>query len=180
MKEEGAMENIKVSFDKEKFKQLLHYIIHKSGNLDNVGKTVLYKMMYFSDFDFYELYDKPITGEKYVKLSFGPAPTHFDSVVEELKEEGKVEEKDARYGNFPQKKIIPLCEPKLSLLNGDELKIVDKAIQKLSGMSASGVTAYSHEDLPWKATKDGEEISYELVFYRDNIYSLKNNGGVVY
>jgi hypothetical protein len=168
----GIMVNSNDSFDKEKFKQVLHYIIFKSGVRDNVGKVVLYKMMYFSDFDFYELYNKSITGETYVKLPYGPGPSHFDGIVGELQKEGKVEEKNSKYGGRVQKKVIPITEPKLDRLNGEEIKVIDKVINRLSGMSATQVTEHSHEDIPWKATEKGGDIDYELVFYRNQKHSV--------
>ncbi len=167
------MINKSISFDKEKFKQALHYIIFKAGARDNVGKTVLYKMMYFSDFNFYELNNKSITGETYVKLPFGPGPSHFDNMVEELQKEGKVESKKSKYGGKDQKKIIPICEPSLDKLNGEEIKLINKVIGRLASMSATQVSEYSHEDIPWKATEDKKEINYDLVFYRDETYSVE-------
>jgi hypothetical protein len=54
--------------NKEKFKELLLYILYEVGMKPNIGKTVLYKLLYFCDFNFYELYGKSITGMQYIKL----------------------------------------------------------------------------------------------------------------
>lgn len=167
--------NKDISFDKEKFKQTLHYFISKVGTLNNVGKTVLYKMLYFSDFDYYELNSKPITGESYFKLLHGPAPSHFGEGVEELKRKGKIKELRGKYGGLPQTKFISLCLPEGNLLNGKEIQIIEMVISKLSGMSANQISSYSHEDIPWKATEKGEEIDYELVFYRTPTFSITEN-----
>lgn len=40
-------------------------------------------------------------------------------------------------------------------------------------MNASQISEYSHGDMPWRATKDYEDINYELVFYRDPKYSVR-------
>jgi len=40
-------------------------------------------------------------------------------------------------------------------------------------MNATEVSSYSHEDLPYKATADWDVIDYELVFYRDPAFSVK-------
>ena len=37
----------------EKFKQVLLYILERVGEKPNVGMTVLYKLLYFIDFDYY-------------------------------------------------------------------------------------------------------------------------------
>jgi hypothetical protein len=69
------------SLDIEKFKRVLHYVIHKTSSIDNVGKTVLYKILYFTDFNYYEMFEEKLTGETYLKYPFGPAPRDFDAVL---------------------------------------------------------------------------------------------------
>ena len=165
------MINDGISLNKEKFKQVLHYIISNVGDLDNIGKTVLWKMLYFSDFDHYEIKEVPLTGERYVKLPKGPAPRDFDNLIQELEKESKVERYESKYCEKPQQKFRSISQPKLDLLNKDEIQIIDKTIKKLSSMNATQVSAYSHEDTPWKASENMEEIDYELVFYRNPIYS---------
>lgn len=159
-------------YNDEKFRQVLHHIISKVGMVDNVGKTVLYKMLYFSDFDFYELNEVSITGEKYFKLPMGPAPSDFDVSISTLENFGKIKTFTSQYVGCTQNKFISLCDPDLNLLSANELKTIEKTINKLSSMTASQVSNYSHGDMPWKATKDMEEIDYELVFYRDPTFSV--------
>jgi hypothetical protein len=35
---------------------------------------------------------------------------------------------------------------------------------------------YSHKDLPWEITDEGQDISYELAFHREKAYSVRNYG----
>lgn len=51
----------------EKFKQALLYITQKIGALPNVGQTVLYKILYFCDFDYYEKFEEQLIGARYIK-----------------------------------------------------------------------------------------------------------------
>ena len=55
----------------EKFKQVFLYILKKVGAKPNVGQTVLYKLLYFIDFDYYELFETQLMGLKYIKNTFG-------------------------------------------------------------------------------------------------------------
>ena len=48
-----------------KFKNVLLYILERCAGKPNVGETVLYKLLYFSDFNYYELYEEHLTGAKY-------------------------------------------------------------------------------------------------------------------
>ena len=165
-------------FNELKFDEMLHYIIAQCGRLPNTGKTVLYKLLYFSDFDFYEIFERPISGEKYRKLQHGPAPSNFDNSMLKLKREGKIKEIRSSYGGLPQNKFISLNEPELSHLNAEELKMINNVINKLSSMNATQISAFSHGDMPWKATKNNDVIDYELVFYRNDMYSVREDDDV--
>jgi hypothetical protein len=165
--------DIEIEFNKEKFKQVLHYIISRCGSMENVGKTVLYKISYFSDFDYYELYEEKLAGESYRKLPHGPAPSHFEEVTEELENEGKIIQFSTKFGTYSQQKFLSLKKPDTDLLNGKEIQAIEDDIARYSSMNATQISAFSHIDMPYKATRDGDIIDYELVFYRDPLFSVR-------
>jgi len=166
--------NIKMgAINKAKYKQILHYILDKCGSQFNVGKTVIWKILYFSDFDFYEEKEIPLLGERYFKLTHGPAPSHFDEIIKELKEDKLIRELHIKSGKYTWIKFLSLHSPQINLLNSEELRILNRTIQKLCTMSAQQISSYSHQDMPWKATEDKKEIDYELVFYRDDTMSVR-------
>jgi len=160
-------------FNKEKFKQVLHYIIASCGHTDNVGKTVLFKLPYFSDFNYYELYEEKMTGETYIHIPRGPAPRHFDEITVELEAEGKISHFETKYYGRNQNKYVSLSEPDTSLLSEQELKVIKDVLEKCAQMNATEISELSHKDMPYKATKEGCEIDYDLVFYRDAITSIR-------
>lgn len=51
--------------------------------------------------------------------------------------------------------------------------VIDRVIEQMSGWSASAISAYSHKDMPWLASDEGDNISYNLVFYRELPYSVR-------
>lgn len=160
-------------FDEEKFKQILHYVIHKVGHLENVGKTVLFKILYFTDFNYYEAFEEKLTGESYRKLPHGPAPCDFDHTIGELKKEGKIKEFTTSFKGYTQQKYMCLSEPDVSMLNGKEISHINKNISIYSKLNASQISEYSHKDIPYTATEDLDIIDYELVFYRDSLFSVR-------
>lgn len=162
-----------------KFEEVLHYIISQCGDRPNVGKTVLYKILYFSDFDFYELHEKSLTNTTYRSIDNGPAPCSFDAAISDLKSKGLIEETHPLFRGRRQIKYRSLSEPKVDSLTAEEIKHVDREIKKLSSMNATQIAAYSHKDMPVKATKYGAIINYELVFYRDQTYSVREYGDEV-
>ena len=162
-----------MEFNRAKFKTVLSYIINRCENKDNVGKTLICKLLYFSDFDYYEKYETPITNETYLKYERGPYPQHIDEVIKEMVDEGLVIiENKPYYGTTIHKHYLQKV-PDLSLLNTKELGVINEVIDKLSDLTATEVSRYSHGDMPWMIAEDNEELDYEYVFYRDPEYTVR-------
>ena len=156
-----------------KFKNVLLYILERCAGKPNVGETVLYKLLYFSDFNYYELYEEHLTGAKYRKLPYGPVPQKLDIIIGQMIENGQLQRIKTDYHGFPQTRYLPLEKANLRELRASETEIIDRVIEQMSDWSVSMLSNYSHGDKPWKASKDGEEINYELVFYRRPPYSIR-------
>jgi transcriptional regulator with XRE-family HTH domain len=85
-KSKKATERISVpSLQINKFKNVLLYILERCAGKPNIGETVLYKLLYFSDFNNYELYEEHLTGAKFRKLPYGSVPQKFDNIVLQMK-----------------------------------------------------------------------------------------------
>lgn len=156
-----------------KFKQVLLYILNKVGSKPNVGESVLYKLLYFVDFDYYEKYEEQLIGATYIKNNFGPTPKEFIKIIGEM--EGKeISRVESQYFQYPQTKYLPLRNPDLSELKANELKVIDSVLERLSDMNAAEISDYSHKDVPWLTTEEGKIIEYESVFYRTPAYSVRS------
>ena len=159
-----------------KFKNVLLYILERCAGKPNVGETVLYKLLYFSDFNYYELYEEHLTGAKYRKLPYGPVPQKLDTIIGQMMEDQQVKRIKTEYFDKIQTRYIPLAKADLTELKASEKEVIDKVIEQLSDWSATAISNYSHKDMPWLASKEGEEINYELAFYRDAPFSVRNYG----
>lgn len=150
----------------EKFKNALLYITQKIGALPNVGQTVLYKILYFCDFDYYEKFEEQLIGARYIRNHYGPTPREFAVIVKEMIKDGQIEEIETKYFDKDQKKYIPVTSPDLSVFSGQELEHINEEIERLGNKTAKELSDYSHKDVPWIVTPEGKEIDYESVFYR--------------
>jgi transcriptional regulator with XRE-family HTH domain len=159
-----------------KFKNVLLYILERCAGKPNVGETVLYKLLYFSDFNYYELYEEHLTGAKYRKLPYGPVPQKLDTIIGQMIQKGQLQRVKTEYRNYPQTRYLPLEKADLTALRASEKEVIDRVIEQMSDWSAAAISNYSHKDMPWLASKEGEEINYELAFYRDAPFSVRNYG----
>ncbi len=156
-----------------KFKEILIYILNKVGSKPNIGETVIYKLLYFIDFDFYEKYEEQLIGATYVKNHYGPTPLEFKKVVEKMISDNDIVKVQHNYFDYPQTKYLPLRKAHLSGLKAHEVEVVDSVLNKLSDMNANQISEYSHNDVPWLTTGSGKIIEYESVFYRTPLYSVR-------
>jgi transcriptional regulator with XRE-family HTH domain len=176
-KKEKSTERISVPAENvNKFKNVLLYITQKIGALPNVGQTVLYKILYFCDFDYYEKFEGQLTGARYIRNHYGPTPVAFAKIVNEMILDGQIEEVKTKFFNKEQTKYIPVVEPDLSVLSGQELNHIDEEIERLGNMTATELTNLSHNDVPWIVTSEGKDIPYETAFYRTPDTSVRDYG----
>jgi transcriptional regulator with XRE-family HTH domain len=164
------------SLQVKKLKNILLYILERCAGKPNFGETVLYKVLYFSDFNYYEIYEEHLTGATYRKLPYGPVPQKLDSLINRMIEDKQLRRIKSDYHGFSQTRYIPLVKPDLTGIKASETGVIDRVIEQMSDWSASAISSYSHKDLPWLASKVGDVISYELAFYRELPYSVRNYG----
>lgn len=160
-------------FSYNKFKNVFIYILDKCKSKPNVGKVVLNKLLYYSDFDYYMTYREYLTGLRYSKLPKGPVPG-IDQFVIQMRNSGEIKEVNKEYHQYKLTKYIALIKPDLTFLTESELNVIDRTIEKYADMSAKDISNLSHEDPPWLETPSiGDEIDYNLVFKRKEMPMIK-------
>lgn len=157
-----------------KFREVLLYVLNKVGSKPNIGETVLYKLLYFIDFNFYEKYEEQLVGATYLKNHHGPTPVEFKKIVDKMIKDGEAEKVKSEYFSYPQTKYLPHRKPDLSIIQAHELEAIEDVLNKLSDMNATQISDYSHGDVPWLTTAEGKSIEYESVFYRTLEYSVRS------
>ena len=156
-----------------KFREVLLYILNKVGSKPNVGETVLYKILYFIDFDFYEKYEEQLIGATYIKNNYGPTPVEFKKIVDKMIDDGEIIKVKSVYFEYPQTKYLPVRKADLTKFKANEIELIDDILNRLSDMNASQISEYSHNDVPWMTTENQGTIEYESVFYRTPSYSVR-------
>jgi uncharacterized phage-associated protein len=172
-KEESNIRISVPSLNVAKFKNVLLYLLEKCAGKPNVGDTVLNKLLYFADFNYYEIYEEHLTGASYKKLQFGPVPYELKSILAEMVENKQLQRVKTKYHDYSQTRYLPLEKADLTRLKASEKEVIDKVVEQMSDWNANKISEYSHQDKPWRASKDGETISYNLVFYRRPPFSVR-------
>lgn len=156
-----------MKINEEKYINLIMYILFKTMNKPNLGKTVLCTVMYFIDFNFYELYGTYLTKETYIKSRRGIKPKHFKKITEELIRKKQLFMRKEPYYNRTIHKYYLTIIP-ITRFRSEELTVINSCIEALTDNNANTITQYAWKDKPLMKAGMGEEIDYNDVFLRGN------------
>jgi hypothetical protein len=160
----------RADFNPQKLAELILYISERCKDSPTFGATLLNKILFYSDFLHYGHFGTPITGATYVHMPKGPAPYpgQFLSVRDSLVRKQRLEIKERPAGRWIQKRPVAKDKPNTELFSDSEKSIIDYVVDALSCRTAGSVRDYTHREVPWLLTKEGEEIPYYTVFIREH------------
>ncbi len=161
-----------MNFNYEKYVQIILYILIKSYNRPHIGKTVLCTLLYFIDFNYYEIYGKLLTKETYIKSKKGIKPKHFNQVTQDLIDKKQLFLRREPYYNRTIHRYYPTIIPDLKI-DEKELEIIELSIEKLADSNASEISQYTKYDPPLTIASFGEEIDCRYVLLRNRQYSIR-------
>ena len=137
--------------------------------VEKLGPTKLNKLLYFSDFEHFRLYGRPILGDQYIKMEQGPVPqssynlfnANFrDNIDSSLKQSFEVEPELTL--TFWRKCIKPKQTADLSVFSESEIKVMEGVAEKFKDSFATDLSRKSHDEKPWKDTPAMSVIDYKL------------------
>lgn len=151
-------------YDARKFKSLVHYVCSICQDPKTLGAIKLNKILWYSEMNAFLYLGKAITGARFVKRQFGPAPTAVLPVLEELQRDGVLIVLDVESFGRPKKEYISIKNPDLSSFSPDEISLVDRVTEIIcKEYTASQISEKSHDDI-WEMAEIGEEIPFTTVF----------------
>ena len=176
-------------------KQVILYLSNKLADKKNYGETLLNKLLYFVDFDYYEWTGELVTGETYLKQPYGPVPAHITQILDEMEHTWLIARTSATFHWYPQKKIKAIADPDMSVFDRIDVQMklplenytvysdlpqveemMELVIAKYGSWTASAVSERSHRDAPWRAAENiGDKLDPSLVFYREDSFVVNHH-----
>jgi len=147
-----------------KLRELILYVAAKSESDPNFGATKLNKILFYSDFLAYRTLGRSITGQRYQKLEFGPAPKAIVPVLREMEQERVCAQAERSHHGLRQRRVVALREADLSAFSAQEIDLVRDVLGELWSLTGSEVSDLSHQFVGWQAAALGEEIPYGTVW----------------
>lgn len=148
----------------DRFEELILHFCQRSEGDTNFGTTKLNKLLWFTDMTAYLSTGRTVTGQEYKKLPFGPVPVDYEETIDAMCARRAVHRRvEDRYG-YPQKRLLALVEPNLSVFSADEIALADDMVNRFRTFNGSEISNLSHEFLGWQLADIGETIPLEVGF----------------
>jgi uncharacterized phage-associated protein len=144
------MQDFKI--DKAKAKAALLYI---ATNIPNIDTHKLYKILYFAEQTHLVKYGRPITGDAFIKMDYGPVPSYVkDKVENRIDEDGSVVKQGIH---------ITVNEyPDMEELSESDVECLDISIIENKDKTFSQLTKESHKEAWQKASYAGRIDSVDI------------------
>lgn len=141
----------------EKYTELLIYIINYI-DASMLGKTKLYKILFFVDWESIKLYGISITNDKYLKYPMGPVPENAWSLISTLKRNDTI---SVQMNISENQKFMYLFkanrEANLNVFSPQEIELIRQVVERCASKSKVELVEESHKG-PWNDVNDWEEI----------------------
>ena len=170
-----SMRRIAFRFEAEKFVNAIAFFAKRIRDLDKLKAA---KLLFFADKYHVLHYGRPIIGDRYHSLDYGPVPSQaLDIMNETIHDSPPVVKKRPfrdlfegyisvdrahRYPRFRAKK-----DPNLDVFSESEVEALEHTVAQYGNKSGGALIELSHHEPAWKAVQGYGEIDYRLFFRAD-------------
>ena len=149
------------------YEKLANMVVYFAGHL-KPQKTVLNKLLFYSDFGHYKNYASSITGCRYAAIARGPVPDKFRSLFEKMENDYFI---DIKYVEYPDGKVGEKFIPNsnyafnIDLFDKTEMNMMEKVKDCFKGKTTKEVVDVSHQESAWLDNQENKAlINYDYSF----------------
>lgn len=147
-----------ITFDREKFKDAMHYVIANAGSHPGFGATKLYKILWFAECRMFTLYAKPIFNAEFIRQKHGPIPKLAMPLRDELSSDGRVRIWEDEFHSKRIWRFRSLKPPSIGRFSKEEMNTLNYWIRHIDeDHTAESISEESH-DYGWEIAKMGEVL----------------------
>ena len=137
-----------------KLMQLIMFFVHHEA-VKPLGKTKLFKLLYFTDVTHLRTAGQPITGAEYLKYPYGPVPMQGDFALKELRKHRFISQKRVQSTNTQfMWGMTALQMPDMTIFTEHEIRTIDWVIQQYGEDTACVLSWKSHQEPAWLFAED--------------------------
>jgi uncharacterized phage-associated protein len=151
---------VKFKLDPEKVVNALAYF---SSKCTGTTKMKVCKLLYYSDKEHLLRYGRPITGDKYVRMQWGPTPSAGLNLLRgtaPTRLKAMFQAKVSVHGN----EVRNLTSADLNVFSRSDIQVMDEIVERYGRMTAAQLSKLSHKEATWLKTTENCLIDFEKFF----------------
>lgn len=149
-------------------KKILEGLVWIARQCPQKGFHFILKTLFYADKWHLQRYGRPVFGDIYVKMPFGPVASiaydllkFSDFVPAELLNLAEDAIQVDRKGRVPS--VTAKRDPDESLFSGTDIECLKEALDKCSSMDFNQLTEATHEETAWSEAEMNGEMSWEKI-----------------
>ena len=152
---------LKFAADPEK---VVNTILFFASRCPSPTKMKISKLMFYADKLHLNRYGRPITGDTYIKMNFGPVPSmalnlmrhqaYYETASELFDENLLVKGND----------VLPLGKLNRQVFSRSDLAVMEEVLDKYGCHSATILSNASHDEPAWNNSEMNRKIDFERFF----------------
>lgn len=153
-------------------RKLLEALVWVTENCPKSYYHFILKTLFYADKFHLQKYGRPVTGDVYIKMPYGPVPSlAYDmlkqnenlpaQVLDEVQAALEVS-KDGKYAAVSARR-----SPNFGVFSGTDLECLKDALNSCSPMGFEALTDLTHKERAWEEADMNQEMNFELFIDED-------------
>ena len=151
-----------ISFEMNEDKAI-EALVWLAGKQRGITPFYVSKVLYFADKEHLNCYGRPILGDTYFKMEFGPVPSKIYDLIKKSCKNKNILKKftdavDVR-GGFGH--LHPRREPNMEMFSRTDIECLTNALKKYGRRKFGNLSDISHDEPAWKNAPENGAMDYE-------------------
>ena len=128
-----------------------------------LGITPFYvsKVLYFADKAHLNRFGRPILGDIYIRMPFGPVPSETYAWIKGSPSKKKYSEKLREAVDVQEGALRPLRKPNMEMFSRTDIECLTNALKKYGSLDFGKLSRISHRETAWKNAPENGSMDYE-------------------
>lgn len=158
-------------YRKPNFDKITNVIAFFSYEVEDLLKTKLNKLLFYSDFGCYQGFGHSITGITYRAIQMGPVPAEYDKIYLKLAEDERIVISEREYSSGHYGEVFAPAEDfEESVFEDYEIDVLHCVAKTFKKAKTTELVELSHREIAWEEN----EGSRSLISYQKHAFHLKN------
>jgi uncharacterized phage-associated protein len=156
----GVSRQITFSFDVQKFVNAAAYLAVRCSDFTRMK---LAKLLYFADKEHLRMYGRPIIGDRYIKMEYGPVPSMaYDLIKHDERVDVETQGLFDRHFEVSGNDIRAKIPPNLEYLSASDREALDDVLTKYGDLTPLQLSKLSHREPAWDKAMMNSLMDYRL------------------